>query len=145
MPAIQTTYGTTIAPAFEGMVANSIDHIIVSKQVETAAGVGYGKVVVQGTGDDQVRVSEASRAFVGITEATHDFLTDAYPQYSTAAVVAQGEIWVVTSVAVVAGDLAYYVPATGVITNVPTSNTAIPNGRFTSSAGIAGLAKLRFG
>lgn len=141
MPAVQTTYGMNLAPAFEGMIADSTDHTIVSKQVETAAGIGYGKVCVKGTGDDQVKVSAASLAFIGIAVASHDYLADVHPQYSTAPVMIEGELWVITSVAVVAEDLAYYVPATGVLTNVSTSNTLI--GKFKSSGGIGALVKLR--
>lgn len=147
MPAIQTTYGDVLAPAYEGMIANSTDHTIISYQCETAAGIGFGKVAVIGATADQIRVSEATRKFIGITEASHtaQSVTDTYVQNETVPVVVQGEMWVLASVAVAAGDLAYYVPATGVLTNVATANTALPNGYFTSTTTGAGLAKVRFG
>jgi hypothetical protein len=69
---VQTTYGTNIAPAYEGMIANSEDITVVSKQVQTAAGVGYGKPAFQGTQDDQVKaVNDGSAIFRGITVGTH--------------------------------------------------------------------------
>ena len=146
MPAIQTTYGTTIAPAYEGMIANSEDQTILSKQVETAGGIGFGKVCVQGTADDQIRVSEASRAFRGITVQSHiagTVVSDAYVKGETVPVMEEGVVWVMASVAVAVGDPVYYVPATGVLTNVATSNTQIANAMWDSSTSGAGLAKLR--
>lgn len=147
MPAVQTTYGQRIAPAYEGLVANSEDHTVVSKLVETAAGIGFGKVVVQGVNDDQVRVSEAARAFVGISEASHSPEiapeADLYPQYANIPVMKKGVIWVLASVAVAPGQAAYFVPATGVLTNVVGANTLIAGGTWDSSTSGAGLAKLR--
>lgn len=148
MPAIQTTYLQTIAPAYEGMIADSRDQTILSLQLESAAGVGFGKVVVKGTADRQVRVSEASRAFRGITVATHfagfaagaQGTKDTYDQYETLPVLVLGPIWVMASVAVAVGDLVYYVPATGVLTNVSTSNTQILDAMWETSTSGAGLA-----
>ena len=143
--AIQTTYGTNIGPAFEGMIADSRDQEVESRSVETAAGIGFGKVVVKGTTDDQVRVSEAARAFVGITVAEHGQAADLYPQYSTCSVLRRGAIWVQASVAVATEDPVYFVPATGVLTNVATSNTALPDATWRTSTTGAGLAVVRFG
>jgi hypothetical protein len=144
---IQTTYAANIAPAFEGMVANTEPERIISRQIETAGGIGFGKVCVQGTQDNQIRVSEATRRFRGITAASHVggmFATaDAYDQYETVPVLVEGVIWVMASVAVNPGDLVYYVPATGVLTNVATSNTQIPNALWETSTTGAGLAILR--
>lgn len=145
---IQTTYATTIAPAYEGMIADSRDQTVLSMTVESAAGIGFGKVAVQGTADQQVRVSAAGRAFRGITVATHfggfapglQGTKDSYDQYETVPVLVEGPIWVMASVAVAVGDPVYYVPATGVLTNVATANTLIPNAMWESSTTGAGLA-----
>lgn len=148
MPAIQTTFTQTIAPAYEGMLADSRDQTILSLQLESAAGVGFGKVVVKGTADRQVRVSEAARAFRGITVATHfagfaagtQGTKDTYDQYETLPVLVEGPIWVMASVAVAVGDLVYFVPATGVLTNVATANTLIPGAMWETSTSGSGLA-----
>jgi hypothetical protein len=145
MPSVQTTYAQTILPAVEGMIANSEPHNVISKQCETAAGIGFGKVAVQGTGDDQIRVSEATRKLRGLTVMSHHAsrgLADLYEQYETVPVMERGVLWVLASVAVAVGDSAYYVPATGVLTNVATSNTLF--GMWDSSTTGAGLAKVRF-
>lgn len=145
---IQTNYTSGIAPAYEGMIANSEDHTIISRQVETVGGVGFGKVVVQGTGDDQVRVAEAGRAYRGITEAAHfhgGATADKYAQFETVPVIVYGVVWVLASVAVASGQPVYFVPATGVLTNVASGNTAIPNAIWDSSTTGPGLAKVRLG
>lgn len=143
---IQTAYSRTIAPAFEGMIANMEDQTIISRQVESVAGIGFGKVAVQGTGDLQIRVSEAGRAWRGITIMSHfasQGLADLYAQYETAQVMEKGCIWVMASVAVAVGDLVYYVPATGVLTNVATANVIIPQAIWDTSTSGAGLAVAR--
>lgn len=148
MPAIQTTFTQTIAPAYEGMIADSRDQTILSLQLESAAGIGFGKVAVKGTADRQIRVSEAARAFRGFTVATHfagfaagtQGTKDTYDQYETVPVMIVGSLWVMASVAVAVGDPVYYVPATGVLTNVATSNTLIPDAIFETSTSGSGLA-----
>lgn len=57
----------------------------------------------------------------------------------------KGVIVVQASVAVAVGDAVYYVPATGVLTNVSTGNTLIPNAQWDTSTAGAGLAALRLG
>lgn len=143
MPAVQTTYGNNLPVAYEGMPVNMEPSVRISRVVESAAGIGFGKVGVRGAADDQVRVSEASRAFEGITIADPGQPQDSYAQYATAALMRKGVIWVSVAVTVTKGEPAYYVPATGVITNVTTSNTAIAGATFDSSG--TGLVKLRLG
>lgn len=148
---VQTAYATTLAPAYEGMIADSRDHEVVSKLVETAAGIGFGKVVVQGAADEQVRVSEAGRAFVGLSEAVHGAEinpnADLFPQYANIPVMRKGPMWVMASVAVSPQQPVYYVPATGVLTNVSNTgaNTLIPNATWETSTTGAGLAVVRLG
>lgn len=143
MPAIQTNYAATITKAFAGMVASSVDHTIFSRNVELAAGIGYGLAVTKGTADDGITLG--GTVFAGITEATHDFTEDKYPQHATAACLEKGEIWVQVGVAVTAGQPVYFTAATGAITNVSSGNVAIPNAKFTSSTSGAGLAKIFLG
>lgn len=148
MPSVQDTYGVVHAAGLEGMVANSEPCVVVSRVVEGSGGIGFGKVAQRGTLDNQIKVSSASPKYLGITvlDPTQVGGTlDTYPQYATAAVMTKGVIWVVASVAVVPGDLVYFVPATGVLTNVATSNQIIANATWDSTAGIGALAKVRLG
>lgn len=150
MPAFQTTYDTDRPAGLPGMIADTTPQTILSRVVEAAAGMAFGIVATQGTGDRQVRPAAANRAFVGIVvmdpvvahQTQPAGSADFYPDKDICNVLVHGAVWVVASVAVAAGDPAYFVPATGVITNVATANTAI-NGRFETSAGIGALTKLR--
>lgn len=119
--------------------------------LETAAGMAFGVVGVRGTADNQVRVSEASRPFAGISLAdpTQDFTTaDLYPQYARVAVRDKGPVVCIASVAVVKGDPVYFVPGTGVLTNVSNSsaNTLIAGAIWdTTQATPGGLAIVLLG
>jgi hypothetical protein len=143
MPAIQTAYTARIAPAFEGLVANSEDHIIVSKQLESAAGVGFGKAVFQGTADDGVIAAPGTK-FLGITEASHFASSasgvDLYARYETVPVLIKGPIWVQASEAVAAGDPVYVNLTTGVWSKTASGNTLLANARWDTSTSGAGLA-----
>jgi len=147
MDPLQTSYPDSLAAFVEGMVANSEKNNIISRVVESAAGIGFGKVAIQGTADNQIAVSAANGVYRGITVLDTTQLQDSYPQYATAAVMTKGVIVVQASVAVDAGDPVYFIPATGVLTNVSNSgaNTLIAGAMWDSSTSGAGLAKLRLG
>ncbi len=145
MPAVQTTYTQYPARAVAGMVDDSELFNIITGVLSVAT-IGFGKVVVQGASEKLVKPSAASALFRGITtlDLTKDFGTaDTFAIGDNVPIMTKGVIWVTASVAVAIGDSAYYVPATGVITNVSTSNTAIPNAFFDSATSGSGLARLR--
>ncbi len=54
MPAVQTTYAAQHARWVEGMVLNMEPNVIVTRLAEDVEGIGFGKVGVQGTADNQV-------------------------------------------------------------------------------------------
>lgn len=144
MAAVQTSYSATHAKALAGMVANSEPSRVITRVVEDAAGIGFGVVVQRGTADNQCKLSTASPKYLGITVSDPGQLgADLYPQYANAAVMQKGCIWVQASVAVAQGDPVYFVPATGVLTNVATSNTQIPNAEWDTTTSGAGLAVVR--
>lgn len=145
MPAVQTSYSATHARWVEGMVLNSEPCVVVSRIAEDAEGIGFGKVCVQGTADNQVVDSEATAKFAGISvlDVTKD--GDTYAQYDTVAVMKKGVIVVSASEAVAVGDPVYYTPATGVLSKTSISNTLIPNAQWDTSTAGAGLAALRLG
>ncbi|MDF1599715.1 DUF2190 domain-containing protein [Mesorhizobium sp. YIM 152430] len=141
MDPLQTSYPDRQARWVEGMIPDMrTPGQDISMNVETAAGIGFGKVAVQGTADNQIRVSAASRAFRGVTVLDTTQLQDSYPQYATARVRTKGPIVVTAAVAVAAGAPAYYVPASGAFTNVETDNTLVGTWETTTSG--AGLAVL---
>lgn len=143
MPALQTNYSASLAAAVEGMVANSEPSIVVSRIAEDIEGIGFGKVCVLGDRDNTVTDAEASKKFEGIAVLDATQPTNKYEQYSTVAVMKMGVIWVLASVAVAKGDAVYFVPATGVLTNVASGNTLIANASWDTATTGAALAKLR--
>lgn len=145
MPAIQTTYSATHARWIEGMNLNMEPSVVVTRLAEDVEGIGFGKVCVQGTADNQVVDSEATAKFAGIAVLDTTRPSGKYDQYDNVAVMKKGVIVVQASVAVAVGDPVYYVPATGVFTNVSTGNTLIPNAQWDTSTAGAGLAALRLG
>ncbi len=147
MPAVQTTYNAQHARWVEGMVLNSEPSVVISRTVETAAGIGFGKVACQGAGDNGIIVSAASKVYRGITVLDPTQAGDTYAQYATAAVMTKGVIVAQASVAVAAGDKVYFVAASGALTNTDNSgaNPQIPNAIWDTSTSGAGLAALRLG
>jgi len=145
MPTIQSTYGATHARWVEGMIPNMEPNDIVTRLAEDAEGVGFGKVCVQGTADNQVVDSEATAKFVGIAVLDPTRQTGAYAQYENVAVLKKGVIVVAASEAVAPGDPVYYTPATGVLSKTSTSNTLIANATWETSRDAANLAVLRLG
>ena len=149
MPAVQTTYSNFIGAGYLGMVANGewITNII-SRVVDQASPqpINFGDPVLQGASEQLVvSANGGSGAFRGI--AIRDATlppsdNDQYPVTATIGVMTKGVIWVNAGVAVGPGQPVYFTAA-GVLTNVATSNTAIPNALWESATAGAALAKLR--
>lgn len=145
MPAIQTTYAATHARWVEGMVLNMEPNVIVTRVAEDVEGIGFGKVCVQGTLDNQVVDSEATVKFAGIAVLDTTRPNGKYDQFDNVAVMKKGVIVVAASEAVAVGDPVYYTPATGVLSKTSTSNTLIAGATWDTSTTAAGLAALRLG
>ncbi|QJD54311.1 hypothetical protein [Aminobacter phage Erebus] len=153
MPAVQTSYSETMRPALAGMIANTEPTKLISRNVETVAGIGFGKVVQQGATDDgcisDLDTSDlTAQTFLGITvreRSTRPETPDLFARYESARIMREGVIWVEVAVAVAPSDIVTVTLATGVIgkTAVGAGVVAIPNARWESSTGGAGLAKLR--
>jgi hypothetical protein len=143
MPAVQTAYGTILAPAVAGMVANMETANSITRVLQTAAGMNFGVPAMRGTVDGTCKVSAAASSFLGVAilDPTKD--GDKYAQYDNVSILTRGVIWVVNGSggAATQGEPAYIVPATGVFTNVATANQLV--GVFDSSGADAALVKLR--
>lgn len=145
MDPLQTTYSQYHDRWVEGMVLNMEARNPVSRIVEGADGIGFGKVACYGSDDRTIKVAEAGAKPLGITLLDRTQLNDKYDQYATATVITKGVVVCQASVAVAPGDDVYFVPATGVLTNVATSNTAIPGAKWDTTTTAAGLAAIRLG
>ncbi|MCL6653493.1 hypothetical protein A6R70_14465 [Agrobacterium rubi] len=149
MPAVQTTYDAVRPVGYAGMIANGETSNRISRTIEDAAGVAFGKPVFRGAGDHGAIAAPTAAALLGITIANYaappvaatGVQADIYTQNSTAGILTQGVIWVQSSVAVADGDQAY-VTAGGALTNVSTSNTILNGWFFQDTLSAAGLTRL---
>lgn len=150
MPTVQSTYPYVQQIALPGQIAHG-DHFTNTFICETAAGIGFGVAVSQGTADKQAVLGGASAAvFVGVTvqdKTIPNAAIDGYRQYDNMGVMSRGHIWVQVPSAVNKGDDATFASTTGIISSAATSGTqfAIAGARFMTSAGINGFAKLALG
>jgi hypothetical protein len=144
---VQSTYPTAPAAGFAGMVANGEKSNRISRSVEDAGGMAFGVAAFRGSGDHGCTATPTANKFLGIVIADVGQVpglggtADTLAQYTTASLLNEGVIYVNASVAVNQGDAAY-VTAGGAITNVSTSNTAIP-ARFDGTIASAGIVPLR--
>lgn len=150
MAVLQSSYTNAPADGYAGMVVNGETSNRVSRIVEDAAGIGFGKPVFRGANDRGITATPAAGRFEGITIASYapgpnvttGVMEDKYQQRDTAAVMTLGVIWVVASVAVADMD-PVYVTAAGAITNVVAGNTALTGWVFDSTTTGAGqLARI---
>lgn len=152
-PDVQGGYQETIDQAVEGMIANTEPKNIISRELETAAGVGFGRVVTRGGTDPdhgaQVPLVAAEEA-LGITVrdvTLPQSSNDQYQQYDTIAILDRGVIWcTATGEAVAAGDGVVFNDTTGELrTTAGAGWTALPGAIWESSAASGALAKVRLG
>lgn len=139
MPAIQSTYLTSIAAARVGLVADMTQCDLISRTVETVAGVPFGSAVAQGAADKGC-IAYAGTGFLGVVVRERSVLTgEQFAQYESARILKKGPIWVAVAAAVAAGAPVYLTSA-GVWTSTVGSNFLVPNARFDTSTSGAGLA-----
>lgn len=108
--AVQTSYSENIRAAVEGMIANMESVNLISRTVETAAGIGFGVPVEQGSEDNGCGVVDASTTEVtGITcreRSVRPLDGNEFEQYDSARLMTKGVVWVTVTDAggVSAGD-----------------------------------------
>lgn len=140
------TYASRMDVAFAGMIAESQTVKDVASKTVEAVAVDFGLAVGSGTADGSVKLG--GTGYIGITVA--DKSRDAnnansYAVGEVAGVMRKGTIWVNVPVAVADTDTVYFIPATGVITNVSTDNVAIPGAKFEITTSGAGLTRVYLG
>lgn len=144
MPAVQTTYTENMAVGVAGHVADMRAAVLASRECDVA--IGFGVPAFQGALPHSVKLkvnADTNETFVGVTVRDRSVTTgDAYAIKETARLLQTGPIWVIASVAVVAGD-PVAVTSAGVWSNVAgTNGLVIVGARWDTAAGIAGLAKI---
>jgi len=110
MAELQTTYATTLASGYAGMIANGETSNRITRTNEDSAGIGFGLPVYRGSGDHGCTATVGTLAtFLGWTIATsaqgYTATADAdeYAQYDSAAILTSGAIYVAVKGAVTDG------------------------------------------
>jgi hypothetical protein len=118
---VQSNYNRYILAGQVGILADMINFDADTRQVETAAGIGFGLAVSQGTNANGCIIG--GTAFCGITRSDPNLpastlvTVDKYSQYDNASVVVKGDIWVAPSGTgtIHPGDAVYYNTSTGAL------------------------------
>ena len=110
MAELQTTYATTLANGYAGMIANGETSNRITRTNEDSAGIGFGLPVYRGSGDHGCTATVGTLAtFLGWTIATSaqgytaSADADEYAQYDSAAILTSGAIYVAVKGAVTGG------------------------------------------
>lgn len=118
MPAVQTVFNDTFTEGYPGMVANGETSNRISRTIEDAAGVAFGKAVYRGSGDHGCTATPGAAGFLGITIAdkgvpkfTGAQAADTFPQYHNVPIMSEGVIWVLAGENVADGEPVFVTPA----------------------------------
>lgn len=142
MSAVQTTYLTELAQAFVGMIVNTEPNNLISREAEGA--IDFGKVVKQGTLDNQVvEADNASDVVRGISVRDYSAVNSAFADKDSALIMDRGVIWGEAGGTCTVGTDVYAIPASGKFTSTSTSNLSVPNAVFDSTAADGDLVKVR--
>lgn len=151
--AVQTVYNDTPGAAVAGQLANMIDAVILSRTVETSAGIGFGISVEQGTADKGCKlfdggtvlgVTVLDRGATGLNPSTGARTADTYGLYESARVLTKGAVWLVCTTGCSAGDPIYVRPSNNTWQNSSANSGVQVAGRWETTATAGNLAVARF-
>ena len=110
MAELQTTYATTLASGYAGMIANGETSNRITRTNEDSAGIGFGQPVYRGSGDHGCTATVGTLAtFLGWSIATSaqgyvaSADADEYAQYDNVTILTKGAIYVAVKGAVTDG------------------------------------------
>jgi len=116
----QTSYSIKQPKAYAGLIYAQAPHDIVSRMVETVAGIGFGVAVSRGT-DKERQIVAGGTDFLGITIRSLDKEGAAntgdiqWNETEAAGILRDGYIWAVCPAGCNPGDAVKYTDATGVL------------------------------
>lgn len=141
--SVQTTYPENIPVGYAGQIANQEPCVLISRTVETTAGLPFGTAVIQGTADKGVIIG-TDAAFLGVvvrTQSVDPAFPSGYAEDDEARIMTKGVVWVVANSAVSAGDVVKALASGELGTGGGTFT--VPNARWDTSADDGDLALLR--
>lgn len=148
--SVQTSYGL-IAKAVAGQLRDTYFNEIVSRLVEDATGMEFGKAVVRGTGDDQCKLGVGSFG-IAVRELSREMdkrgagAVTKYNLNSSAAILRQGHIYVelITAAApVAAGDDVAAMANGDIVASGTASSTDIAGATFEAAASAGDVVEIR--
>lgn len=135
MPVLQSTYNESPAVAYAGMIANGETSSRITRTVETAAGIAFGRPVYRGSDDHGCTATIGTLAsFLGFTIATSAQApvagqdADEYQQYDNAAILTSGAIYVTVTGNVADGAALTVNTSTGAISSTAADGSNIATG-----------------
>jgi hypothetical protein len=147
MAVIQATYTDQVAPGYPGMVANAETSNRITRTIEDAGGIAFGKAAFRGVGDHGITGTPTANTFMGITIA-HEGLAilagqtaDVFPTLANVPLMTLGVIWVLAGANVADGDQVY-VTSAGAFTNASSGNVILPGWFFDTTAASGSLVKI---
>ena len=148
--AAQTTYSIRQGKAYAGLIYAQAPHDIVSRAVETAAGIGFGVAVTRGTDPDKQVVLATSANFLGITVRSlekegGDAGAIRWNVKETAGIMRVGYIWAVCPTGCVPGNAVNYADGTGILDSgaAGASETQLDGATWETTASAGELAVIR--
>jgi len=148
MAIVQDTFNSAPAKGYPGMVANGETSNRISRTVEDAAGLAFGKAAFRGAGDHGVTGTPAVGGFMGVVIADHGIpvlpggvAADIMPQYSSAGLLIKGAIYVTAGEAVTDGAAVYVTPA-GAFVDTVGANIPLPGFVFDETVGNGEIVRI---
>jgi plastocyanin len=154
MATAQTTYETSPRIGLPGQIANEENSNVISKIVETAAGIGFGQPAARSAtaaNENNCRLMVSGAVFLGIAVLNRAAGcaegTDEYEQYKAAALMTQGSIFVTAGGTVAPGDDVTWNTSTGEYSTTAAdgTNLAIPDARFETNGGDGDIVMISLG
>jgi hypothetical protein len=135
MPVLQNSYTENLALGYPGMVANGETSNRITRTVEDAAGVAFGKPVYRGSGDHGCTGTVGTLGtFLGFTVATSAQQpvagqgADEYQQYDNATILTSGAIFVTVTGNVADGAAITVNNSTGALSSTAADASNIATG-----------------
>jgi hypothetical protein len=124
MPAVQTVYDASPINGRPGMIANGETSNRISRFVEDAAGIAFGKFVYRGTSDNGVTATPTAATIMGVVIADKSQTplaggtADVIPQRDIADILTTGAIYVTAGEDVTDGAQVYVTAGTAIVDTV---------------------------
>lgn len=155
MATAQSSYGNAPAIGLPGAIANEELANIISRTVETAAGINFGQPAARSAtpaNEHSCRLMASGAVFLGLAVLNRAVAADAddpdnYAQYATAALMTQGNMFVTAGGTVAPGDDVTWNTSTGrySTTAADGTNLAIPGARFETNGGNGDIVEISLG